>query len=159
MIIREFDTHHDWAALEECVIELQNYVRGLCPRLPTGAHIVGEYLPHIVNKCEEHHGKIYLADEHGSVLSYALVYSKLVCHDIDSGTYEYGRLINLFVKDAHRGQGIGKKLIAQSKAFVKSAGIKRFKVGMLTTNARAINVYTDVGFQPFFMDMEKELLP
>ena len=155
MHIRQFEPNRDRKALEACVIGLQDYIRDLYPRLPSGAAIVDQYIPHILNQCSIHNGKIYLAEVDGAVVGYALVYSKMICNDIDSGTYEYGRLADLYVKATCRGQGIGKKLLETSEAFVKSAGVQRFKVGVLASNEPAVNLYTLSGFQPFLLDMEK----
>ena len=62
---------------------------------------------------------------------------------------QYGELNNMFIKDSHRWDGIGKKLIDEFKEYCKENGIYNVKVIASYNNKNAINFYKKNWFTEF----------
>src|SRR5215468_5566061 len=68
LMIREYDALPDRKALRTCVVELQDFERGLEPTLPKGEEMADRYLAHMLRRCDESLGRVFVADEDGTVV-------------------------------------------------------------------------------------------
>jgi ribosomal protein S18 acetylase RimI-like enzyme len=55
----------------------------------------------------------------------------------------------LAVTEAHRGQGIGSRLLAEAERYARSTGRSRLALHVLSSNTAARRLYTRVGFKPW----------
>jgi diamine N-acetyltransferase len=63
---------------------------------------------------------------------------------------------NMFVEEAYRRQGIGKKLAQELLVQAKNRGVKRIRVGALAQNTNAIKFYKSLGLSEFEVFLEVE---
>lgn len=63
----------------------------------------------------------------------------------------------LYVEDAFRGKGIGKKLFFETENIAKENGAKRLDLTVWEFNKEAINFYKSLGMQPQRYTFEKNL--
>ncbi len=67
-------------------------------------------------------------------------------------------VVNLYVKEDFRNQGIGKKLVDVFIDWGKKIGAQKVSVTAYTPNKKAIQFYEREGFQPFNIKLERSLI-
>ena len=77
LLIRDFDENAHLTGVQECLVELQDFERSLDPRMPSGAAIVDDYVPHMLNRCTHCHGKVFVAEVNEEVAGFATIFTKV----------------------------------------------------------------------------------
>jgi ribosomal protein S18 acetylase RimI-like enzyme len=72
------------------------------------------------------------------------------------GTLE---LVSLAVAEAHRGTGIGRRLVAAVEDHARNCGIQTLKIAVLVGNHRAEALYRELGYQPAETLLYKSVTP
>jgi ribosomal protein S18 acetylase RimI-like enzyme len=154
--IREYEPA-DLAALRACFIALQDAVRVYEPRLRPGAEIVDEYHAVVRKRCAEQAGAIFLADAQGEVVGYVTVLARVPYEELDDPPGEYAYVMDLYVHESLRGQGIGRALLARAEAHARSQGASELRIGALAGNVGARELYLGLGFAPQLEILSKAL--
>ncbi len=157
MNIRSAVRLKDQGQLRACIVELQDDLRQIDPRMPAGKEIVDEYFEHIYQKCIECDGDILVADTGSEIAGYALVLAKVVSDEIDDGRLEYGLIADLVVMRKFRGLGIGGELLEAAESYAKCHAVKWLRIGVLADNDLAWELYQSRGFRNFYVELEKDL--
>ena len=157
MNIRSAVRLKDQVRLRACIVELQDDLRQIDPRMPAGEEIVDEYFEHIYQRCNECDGDILVADTGSEIAGYALVLAKVVSDEIDDGRLEYGLIADLVVTRKFRGLGIGGELLEAAESYAKSHAVKWLRIGVLADNDLAWELYQSRGFRNFYVELEKDL--
>ena len=157
MRIRECDRKKDLDGLLRCAIELQNFERGLDPRMPEGSSIAERYIKQMFRDRRQFAGKIFVADDDGAVVGYASVWARARAEDISSGPQEYALVADLVVLSSHRNQGIGRLLLSASEAYARSYGCECLRIASLAANDAARALYTSQGFKDYEIVLEISL--
>lgn len=157
MIIREFNDKTDMEGLRACVIALQDFERKLVPSMPAGSDICDAYIADTFKECKQFAGHILMAIEANEIAGYATVYTRMVSDDISDGDTEYGFVSDLSVLPEHRQKGIGRRLMLEAEQLVRDSGTATLRIGVLTANSVAVDLYLAQGFQPLAMQLEKPL--
>jgi len=157
MIIREYNSGTDYEGLRKCVIAIQEHERNIEPRMPRGQDIVDEYVPDLVQRCRKYQGKILIADVGGAVAGYVLILCKVVSRDIEDGNMEFGLVGDLVVLEEFRTRGYGAKLLSAAETEAKANDVKWLRIGVLSANHVARNLYLSKGFRAHFDQLEKAL--
>lgn len=158
MIIREYNNETDIEGLRKCVISIQDYERTIEPRMPSGDEVVDEYVPDLFQRCKQYDGKILVADVEGSVAGYVLILFKMFSEDIDDGDMEFGLVGDLVVLEEFRGKGYGTRLLSAAEKEAKEHDVKWLRIGVLSANSIAENLYLSKGFRPHSSQLEKALI-
>ena len=66
---------------------------------------------------------------------------------------KYSFLGFMFVKEAHRGNGVNKMILDGLIAWSDSKGVKEIKLQVYDDNAPAIKAYTKAGFKKYLVEM------
>lgn len=69
----------------------------------------------------------------------------------------HGYVCDLFVREAARGQGAGRALLAEAERLTRQAGLARLTIGVLAGNAAAAGLYAALGFTPYAVELTKPL--
>ena len=157
MNIRSAVRLKDQVRLRACIVELQDDLRQIYPRMPAGEEIVDEYFEHIYQRCIECDGDILVADTGSEIAGYALVLAKVVSDEIDDGRLEYGLIADLVVMRKFRGLGIGGELLEAAESYAKCHAVKWLRIGVLADNDLAWELYQSRGFRNFYVELEKDL--
>lgn len=59
---------------------------------------------------------------------------------------ELGHVVDLAVQAAHRGKGVGRRLLEQAIDYLRRQGVKYIKIETLTSNPAGMHLYPDCGF-------------
>jgi ribosomal protein S18 acetylase RimI-like enzyme len=155
--IRECDRKSDLDGLRRCAIELQNFERGLDPRMPEGSSIADPYIEQMFRDSRRFAGKIFVADDDGAVVGYACVWARARAEDISDGPKEFGLVPELVVLASHRNRGIGRMLLFESEAYARSHGCQCLRISVLAANDAARALYTSHGFKEHEIVLEMSL--
>ena len=75
---------------------------------------------------------------------------------------EYRReawICDAFIKEAWRGQGAFRAMLALAEAHARAAGCRRLHIGVLAGNNDAERIYRKAGFRSYAIEMVQELDP
>ena len=156
-MIRDFDENAHLKGVQECLIELQDFERSLDPRMPSGAEIVDDYVPHMLNRCTHCHGKVFVAEVNEEVAGFATIFTKVKSEEIEDGEIEYGLVSDLVVASKFRQRGIGKKLLEAAESYARSKEVRWLRIGVLAENYSAGGLYDSMGFKILYIEREKDL--
>lgn len=156
MKIRRFRPE-DAAGVAGCIVELQNYERAIDERVLPGEAVRGWYLDHLLEICAAQDGTLFVAEVEDGVVGFAAVQRRVSNDDVDECDYDFALISDLGVNERHRGQGIGRALIAACEAFAREAGMRWLRIAVLGRNAVARGLYERCGFEDRQVVLEKPL--
>ena len=139
------------------MIELQDFERELDARMPPGSHIVDDYVANMLAKCAEHDGKVFVAGTGHDVAGYVTLLSRVPSDGLEDGEYEYGLISDLVVLEPYRSNGIGTALLRHAEEFAREQGIEWLRIGVLSGNRPALDLYRSLGFADRYTELEKNL--
>jgi len=157
LLIRDFDEVVHLEGVQACLIELQDFERLLDPRLPSGAEIVDDYIPRMLDRCTTCNGRVLVAELNEEVVGYATILAKVRSEEIEEGDIEYGLVSDVVVASKYRRQGIGRKLMEAAELYAKSNDVRWLRIGVLAKNHSADNLYDSMGFKRMYIEREKDL--
>jgi GNAT superfamily N-acetyltransferase len=138
----------DAPALRRCVAALQDFERTIEPRLQPGEAMADAYCRQIHARCDEHAGRVFVAELDGGVVGFVSVNARQPFTELDEPPGTYALVTNLVVLEPHRGHGIGRRLMERAEAFARDAGAAELRIGVLAANAAARTLYDARGYTP-----------
>ncbi len=102
---------------------------------------------------------IYVLDEVGAPIRgrHIVGFVWLVVCENGWTNERYGYINNLYLVPEKRGQGLAGELMAQSDAFFRTRRIRRVRLTVTASNARAAALYERSGFSTTRWEMEKDI--
>ena len=155
--IREY-RDSDEAQLVELVRELQTHESPFNKWGKPPEEIGVWYIDELKRWCGKHEGVVLVAERETTLLGYACLLGK--CEEDGTGgdiAYTYAHVADLVVTKTVRGQGIGKSLLNACEAMAREKGRTALRIGVLTQNESAKQVYLNFGFMPHHMTLDKLL--
>jgi ribosomal protein S18 acetylase RimI-like enzyme len=156
LLIREYQ-ERDAAALHECIIALQEYERALDPRLRPGLEMVEAYWEHLLARCREAQGHVFVAEVDGSVVGFVGVLTREAFTQLDEPPGTYALISDLAVLAEYRRRGIGRQLLERAEACARATGATHLRIGVMAANSAARDLYLAVQFEPYLEILEKGL--
>jgi GNAT superfamily N-acetyltransferase len=158
-VICQFDKGRHLSGVRDCLIELQDFERGIDPRMLPGSDIADAYLAGMFKRCEQGGGRVLIAEVDGEVAGYATILPKVKSDQLEDGDLEYGLISDLIVTGKYRGLGLGKRLLQAAETYARTCKVKYLRIGVLSENSLAHHFYASRGFSPLFVELEKKLGP
>jgi len=156
MEIRRFRPE-DAAEVTGCIVQLQNYERLIDERVLPGEAVEAWYLDHLLKVSAEQDGTLFVAEVDGRVVGFAAVQRQVTNDDVDESEYDFALISDLGVNESHRGQGIGRALIAACEAFARGRDVRWLRIAVLGRNGLARGLYERCGFEDRQVVLEKTL--
>lgn len=156
-MIAPYDRQSHLPALRELVVELQDFERQLDPRMPSGASIVDQYIPQMLQRCKQTDGQVLVAEVDGEVAGFVTILTRVSSGEIEDGDIEYGLIADLVVAPKFRRQGLGQRLLLAGEDFARTKNVRWLRISALNRNQAAMDLYTAQGFSVLFSEMEKKL--
>lgn len=154
-MIREYEPSRHRGQLRACVVELQDFERGLEPTLPKGETMADRYLAHVLDRCAGGAGRIFVSEEEGAVVGFVGVLARVVPEPDETQAYAY--VSDLVVLPAYRRRGIGRALLERAEAYARGEGARALRVGVLAKNEAAARLYRSLGFGDYTIQLNKPL--
>jgi ribosomal protein S18 acetylase RimI-like enzyme len=154
-MIRDYEPDRDRRRLRSCVVELQDFERGLEPALPKGEAMADRYLAYMLERCAGAAGRIFVAEEDGVVVGFVGVLARVVPEPDEAQAYAY--VSDLVVLPAYRRRGIGRALLERAEAYARREGAGTLRVGVLAKNEAAGRIYRSIGFSDYTIHLNKPL--
>ncbi len=157
LLIRDYCAASDLDQLRLCVVELQDFERELDLRMPAGETIVDEYVSQLISRCGKYDGKVIVAEVDGVVAGYVCIWNKVPSEELDEGEFEYAYVADLLVREQYRGKRLGRILLEAAEANAREGQAKYLRIGVLTENKLAHDLYLSMGFANYSAELEKTL--
>jgi ribosomal protein S18 acetylase RimI-like enzyme len=154
-VIRECDPVRDRSGLRACVVELQDFERNIEPTLPKGEEMADRYLAHMLRRCADGTGRIYVAEADGLIVGFVGVLARVVPEPDESQAYAY--VSDLVVLPPYRRRGLGQALLERAEAYARREGARTLRVGVLARNDGAGRLYRRLGFADYTVQLTKPL--
>jgi len=155
--VRPYDAARDAEAFRACVVEHQDFHRALEPSWPEGKAILDDYVRYLETQCASHDGRVMVADADGQIVGFVCVVAA-TRGDSPDDPATYAWVHDIFVRPAHRRQGVATALMAQAESFVRSRGARELRLGVLDRNADARALYRGLGFRDYARVVTKPLV-
>ena len=147
----------DEPSCRACVVERQDAEREIDSRLRSGGEITDEYLLQMHARCRDYAGTILVAEIAGEVVGLALVLARVPFEEFDEPLGEYAIVADLVVRAEYRRQGIGVALLRAAECHARAAGSRELRIGVLSGNHGARNLYLREGFKPYLETLSMRL--
>jgi len=141
--------------VEECFVELQDFLHGLEPNVLPG-NAAKKYLDFMFARCAETSGQVFVAEVENRVVGFICLWGKVPSEALDQKPAEYAFISDLVVLSAYRGQGLGRTLLEHAEAYARRQGATALELEVLPNN-RALNLYRRHGFRDYHILLTKSL--
>jgi ribosomal protein S18 acetylase RimI-like enzyme len=138
-------------------VDLQEWERGLDPRLRTGESMADAYLAQMHERCRQWTGTILVAEVDGAVVGFAALYATIPYEELDDPPGEYALVSDLAVLHAMRGRGVGAALLDEAERRARDAGATELRIAVMSANDGAKRLYLRSGFAPYVETLSKSL--
>jgi len=156
-LIRKFDEATDTGSLRDCLIELQEFERGVDSRMPAGEEIADAYMSDMFLQCAMSKGSIFVAELDGRIVGFVTVLSQCSSGELDDGDIEFALVSDIVVREECRGSGTGRMLLESAEKQAREDGARWLRVSVLARNKLARELYESAGFSELYVDFEKTL--
>jgi ribosomal protein S18 acetylase RimI-like enzyme len=155
-VVREYCAS-DAQAVKACIVELQDYERTIDPRLRPGASMAAEYLAQTLDRCRDFTGRVFILDCDGAVAGFITVLARMPFHELDDPPGEFALISDLVVREPFRRRGYGRALLDAAERFARHSGASELRLGVLSANRTALEVYRRAGFESHSHVLSKRL--
>ena len=106
------------------------------------------YFDQIQARCVAKNGRIFVAEEAGTVVGFVAVLAREAFTELDEPPGYYALVTDLVVLPPYRNQGIGRCLLERAETFANGEGAQELRIGVLARNAAARHLYVAAAFVP-----------
>jgi GNAT superfamily N-acetyltransferase len=156
VLVRRFDAARDAEALRECVVDHQNFHRGLEPSWPDGDAIVSDYVAYLETQCADHNGRILMAHCGEQAAGFVCVVATTSGESPDDPA-PFAWIQDLYVKPEYRRRGVATLLMAEAERFARGEGARSLRLGVLDRNESARSFYARHRFREYTHVLTKPL--
>ena len=147
----------DEAGCRACIVQRQEAERQIDSRLRRGEDVADEYLQQMHDRCLAYTGVILVAEAADEIVGLAMVLVRVPFENLDEPPGEYAIVAELVVRDTYRRRGIGAALLRAAERHAREAGASELRIGVLSGNYAARQLYTQEGFSPYLETLSKPL--
>lgn len=156
VIIRVYEPR-DRAAVDECMVELQEVEWELDANRRRGAEIAAPYIQQLLDRRQADAGELFVAEVNGEIAGFVCVYAKLDSGKMCPAYTKYAYVSDIVVRSTHRGGGIGRLLLERAEAFAREKGALVINLDVLSRNVGAVGFYELMGYDRIEISMRKVL--
>lgn len=155
--IRPFDASRDRAAALTFIDGSQAFEHAFEPNRRLDGEVAAEWYGILRERVAAGRGRIFVADDGGRAIGWGIVIVEMHPLYVVSDEREAPFIIELFVEESARGQGVGHALIAACEHEARRLGFRRIMIGVLARNDRAAGIYASAGYEPYQIELTKRL--
>jgi len=155
-LIRRYQAQ-DAPHVEQCFVELQAFEQQLEPNRVEGQAIATTYRHHLLNRCAQTEGAIFVAEDSATVIGFVAVFAHVDSESLIEAMTDHAYISDLVVLPAYRRRGVGRALLQAAETYARNHGATVLKVDVLVANTDAYNLYREFGFHDHEMRLTKAL--
>lgn len=148
----------DQDRVKQCIIELQNFECVLEPDRVAGELVFERNFQELQEACHQNTDKMFVAEAEEGVVGFINIRFEHESQTYLSSLIDYAYISDIVVLQEYRGQGIGTMLLQHAEDFAKQQGTTVLKIGVLSRNQQAADVYQHAGFRPYEIILLKHLI-
>lgn len=146
---REY-TEGDKTRLIELAKELADMHKVMDPmkRVVNGPGFVENDIAETLENVAKYRGKIWFAEDSGKLIGYIIgvIWEQSEQNKREIGEHMLGEVVDLYLQDAYRGQGLGTKMLAKMEEYFQKEGCDSMWVSHFADNENAHKAYEKFGF-------------
>lgn len=147
----------DQDALRDLVLSLHETVRSVDDDLLPADEIIDRYFHDLLSRVDQTDGAIFVAEEDDRIVGHVIIFGLIRPDDLDERQERYSHLAELFVEPVHRGNGIGRDLVARAESYARRLGAYKLELKVHARNESAVAFYELLGYAPRTLIMSKRL--
>lgn len=147
----------DRPAVAALLLELNRVENALAGDRHVAAEAGHECLAENERYIDECGGALLVAERRGGVVGALLLAFETADAFIRPDLRSCSRILDLCVDEAHRGTGVGRRLLQEAERIAREQGHAALLVGALAANRRALALYEGVGFHTQAVELRKPL--
>jgi len=155
--IRDFDPTTDEAAALAFILDSQVYEHAIAPDRRLDAAVAAEHYAALMPHVAANRGCGFIAEAEGRAIGWAAFFVQQGLVYLVPEARTSGYIAELFVEGPARGQGVGRALIAACEEAARELGLTQIRIGHLTGNRRAAEIYARAGYAPYTSELRKAL--
>jgi GNAT superfamily N-acetyltransferase len=155
--LRDFDPATDKRAALSFVEGSQAFEHPIEPDRRLDSAVAGEWYAALLERVAKGSGRIFIAEQDGRAIGWGIFLIEQAPLYVVEELRREGFIVELFVVEAVRGQGVGQALIAACEDEARRLGLKRIMIGVLAGNRRAAEIYQHAGYAPYQLELAKAL--
>ena len=155
--VREARLSEDRATLEAFVLALNRHEAAFASNRRTDEAVGKDYFETLVKRVYEHEGRIFVAERAGKLVGWLVSIVDVQMNFIREEERRIGYVAELFVVEEARRGGVGHALIERAETDFRARGLRKISITVLRANAAARAAYEAYGFEPFAIDLVKNL--
>jgi ribosomal protein S18 acetylase RimI-like enzyme len=116
-------------------------------------------LTDLLSDVEKYRGKIWFAQDDETVIGYVIgaIWEQNEKNKLEIGPHTLGEVLELFVEEKYRGQGIGTKMLAMMEDYFKEKQCDSMWISVFAPNNPAHELYEKFGFTDRDIGMLKNI--
>lgn len=155
--IRDADLSRDTAVLQRFIVGSNIYEGQFETDRRLDAAAGADYLPQLVDSATKKQGRIFIAEEAGAPIGWAVCYVNEHEPFVKEEERPYGYVSELYVEEVFRGRHIGRALLNACEDHFRTLGMKTVLIAALSANIRAVNAYRATGYTDYAINLRKIL--
>lgn len=155
--IRDADLSRDTAVLQRFIVGSNIYEGQFETDRRLDAAAGADYLPQLVDSATKKQGRIFIAEEAGAPIGWAVCYVNEHEPFVKEEERPYGYISELYVEEVFRGRHIGRALLNACEDHFRTLGMKTVLIAALSANIRAVNAYRATGYTDYAINLRKIL--
>jgi len=155
--VRDADLTHDRPAFQRFILGSNTVEAQFASDRRLDAAVGEEFLPELIERAASKQGRIFVAEEAGIVIGWAVCYVNQEEIYVRPEERSHGHVAELFVEEAARGRHVGRALLKSCEDHFRSLGLKSALIGALSHNTRAVNAYRAAGYADYAVNLRKIL--
>lgn len=108
---------------------------------------------------DKYQGKIWFAEDEEKVIGYVIgvIWEQSKKNRLEIGPHKLGEVIDIYLEEEYRGQGLGTKMLKMMEDYFKRKGCDSMWIGVFAPNENAHKTYKKFGFVDREIGMLKQL--
>jgi GNAT superfamily N-acetyltransferase len=155
--LRDFDPATDKSAALSFIDGSQVFEHAIEPDRRLDSAVAGEWYAVLLARVAKGSGRIFIAEQDARPVGWGIFIVEGAPLYVVEELRREGFIIELYVVDAMRGQGVGQALIAACEDEARRLGLRRIMIGVLAGNRRAAEIYQRAGYAPYQLELAKSL--
>jgi len=154
---RDFDPAIDKTAALSFIDGSQAFEHAIESDRRLDSAVAGEWYAVLLDRVAKGSGRIFIAEQEARPIGWGIFLVENAPLYVVEEKRREGFIIELYVVDAMRGQGVGQALIAACEDEARRLGLQRIMIGVLAGNRRAAEIYQRAGYAPYQLELAKSI--